>query len=132
MKLLINPPSGGQELIDVYVGGAYYDLARVLWDERIDGPMPAITLGGMTRVGNTLVLDSALLAIYTAAQAAKATEVAQIASVEVSIATDTTIATLKAMTNAEFDTWWSANVTTLAQANGVLKRLARLVLRRVL
>lgn len=48
------------------------------------------------------------------------------------IIADTTIAALKAMTVAEFDTWWAANVTTLAQANNVLKRLARVVIHRVL
>jgi hypothetical protein len=43
-----------------------------------------------------------------------------------------TLAELKAMDSATFDTWWTANVTTLAQANTVLKLLARAVLRRVL
>lgn len=43
-----------------------------------------------------------------------------------------TLAQLKAMDNAAFDSWWSANVTTLAQANTVLKMIARAMLRRVL
>lgn len=36
-------------------GGGYFDASRVLWDERENGPMPEITIGGMVRVGNELV-----------------------------------------------------------------------------
>ena len=67
-KLLINAPSGKQELIEAV---AYFDPARVLWDESVNGAIPAITLGGMTRVGNTLVLDSGLLATAVAAALAE-------------------------------------------------------------
>lgn len=59
-------------------------------------------------------------------------EEARQAAVDAAIAGDATIASLKAMTNAEFDTWWAANVTNAAQAIGVLKRVTRVVLRRVL
>ena len=38
-------------------GGGYFDLSRVLWDERKDGPMPDITLGGMVRTGAVLEFD---------------------------------------------------------------------------
>lgn len=61
MKLLVNAPTGVQELIEVGEGGGYFDPARVLWDERTDGPLPEITLGGMVRVGNALQLDSVML-----------------------------------------------------------------------
>lgn len=60
-----------------------------------------------------------------------AAENARLAAIDASIAGDSTIAQLKAMTIAEFDTWWAANVTTLAQANNILKRLVRLALRRL-
>lgn len=49
-------------MIEVGEGGGYFDPARVLWDERADGPLPAITLGGMKRVGKNLVFDAAILA----------------------------------------------------------------------
>jgi len=55
MKILVNAPTGVQEVIDLGPGGAYFDLDRVLWDERTDGPMPDITLGGMVREGGILV-----------------------------------------------------------------------------
>ena len=64
-----------------------------------------------------------------------AEEVAALAakqSIDVAIGADTTLAQLKAMTNAEFDAWWLANVTTAALAIQVLKRLAKLVIRRLL
>jgi len=61
-KLLVNAPTGEQQIITVGEGGAYCDINRVLWDERIDGELPDITLGGMVRVDNNLILDETLLA----------------------------------------------------------------------
>lgn len=48
------------------------------------------------------------------------------------ITSDSTIQQLKAMTSAQFDAWWDANVTTSAQAIAVLKRIARVIIRKVL
>ena len=59
-QLLVNAPSGQQEIIIVGEGGGYFDLSRVLWDERADGPLPAVTLGGMVRIGDALVFDQVL------------------------------------------------------------------------
>ncbi len=64
-KLLINPPSGAQEIVEVDASGGYFDTTRVLWDERTDGPILTITLGGMKRVGNVLEYDASLYAIYS-------------------------------------------------------------------
>lgn len=58
-KLLVNAPTGQQEIIEVGEGGGYFDAARVLWDEREDGPLPAVTLGGMVREGAKLVFSQA-------------------------------------------------------------------------
>ena len=58
-NLLVNSPTGRQEIIEVSNGGGYFDAARVLWDERIDGPMPVITLGGMTRIDGVLTYSQA-------------------------------------------------------------------------
>jgi hypothetical protein len=58
-KLLVDTPTGKQEVIEVQQGGGYFDPARVLWDERKDGVLPAITVGGMVRNGNTLRFDNA-------------------------------------------------------------------------
>lgn len=59
MNLLVNTPTGKQELITIGVGGGYFDESRIVWDTRTDGPLPAITLGGMVRSGNTLSFDQA-------------------------------------------------------------------------
>lgn len=56
----------------------------------------------------------------------------RIAAIDAEIAADSTISSLKEMSNTQFDAWWSANVTTAAQAINVLKRIARVVIRRVL
>jgi len=61
-KLLVNAPTGRQEVIDIQESGSYFKKSRVIWDERKDGPLPEITLGGMKRSGKKLVLDNALLA----------------------------------------------------------------------
>ena len=56
MRLLVNTPLGAQDIIEVGEGGSYFDMALVLWDERLDGPLPeAIIVGGMIREENSLV-----------------------------------------------------------------------------
>jgi hypothetical protein len=59
-------------------------------------------------------------------------ELTRLSQVDSAIGNDSTVASLKAMTNAEFDTWWAANVTNAAQAINVLKRVTRVVIRRLL
>lgn len=66
-KLLVNAPSGAQELLEVGEGGEYFDPERVVWDERDDGPMPAITLGGMVWDGDNLVYSQVRMDQHTAA-----------------------------------------------------------------
>lgn len=56
----------------------------------------------------------------------------RLAAIDTAIQTDATLESLKAMSNAQFDTWWTANVSTNAQAIAFMKRLARVVIRRLL
>jgi hypothetical protein len=58
-KLLVNAPTGEQQILIVGDGGGYFDAARVIWDERMDGPLPSITLGGMVRNGDALEFSQA-------------------------------------------------------------------------
>lgn len=51
---------------------------------------------------------------------------------DAAIKQDAVIVSIKAMTQAEYDAWWAANVTNAAQAIGVLKRVVRVLCRRVL
>ena len=53
--LLVELPSGRQDIINIDQTGAYYDPAKVLWDTRTDGVMPAVTLGKMQRSGSNLI-----------------------------------------------------------------------------
>lgn len=55
-NLLVNSPNGKQEIINISETGSYFDQTKVLWDERVDGMMPEITLGKMERQGDQLVL----------------------------------------------------------------------------
>lgn len=56
-KLLVNAPTGLQEVIEVTATGSYFDPERVLWDERRDGPLPDVTLGGMVRERTVTILN---------------------------------------------------------------------------
>lgn len=56
-KLLVQTDDANQEIICVEETGSYYDETKILWDERIDGDIPPVTLGAMKRIGNSLVLD---------------------------------------------------------------------------
>lgn len=55
-RLLVNQPSGKQEIVDIDETGSYFDPARVLWDTRIDGALPEnIELGKVQRSGDELI-----------------------------------------------------------------------------
>lgn len=69
MKLLVDTPSGSQEIIEVESNGGYFDAARVVWDERTDGALPDMDPGGLVRNGNALVFDQTRMDQHTAATA---------------------------------------------------------------
>lgn len=79
-KLLVNSPAGMQEIVFVDAHGGYFDNARVLWDERTDGPMPAVTVGKMQRVGDQLITLDGYLPDHSGALLAdtKADKVAEL------------------------------------------------------
>lgn len=66
-KLLVKTPSGRQEVVEVSETGGYFDQSRVLWDERVDGELPAIDPGKMHRVGDELVILDSVLPEHVAA-----------------------------------------------------------------
>ena len=65
-----------------------------------------------------------------AAHSAGAVDRARLAAIDQAIASDTLIATLKAMTNDELSTWFAARTAT--QRWEIVERLLRVALRRVL
>ena len=83
----------------------------------------------MPLTAEELAAAAAATAAETAAQ--NTPEALAAASVAQAVAGDATIAALKTMDNAAFDAWWDANVTNAAQAINVLKRLAKIVVRRL-
>lgn len=55
-NLLIEYPSGNQQLVEITATGDYFDPSRVLWDERVNGQLPDdIELGKMVIVNGVLV-----------------------------------------------------------------------------
>lgn len=78
IQLLVELPSGKQDIVSIDQSGEYFDAAKVLWDERIDGLMPAVTLGKMQRSGSSLVT----LQDFTAQHSAAVLEEAKTAKLE--------------------------------------------------
>lgn len=56
-KLLVNSPTGLQEIVEVTASGSYFDSSLVIWDERKDGPLPEVTLGGMVRERTVTIVN---------------------------------------------------------------------------
>jgi hypothetical protein len=134
-RLLVNSPTGEQTIVFVSESGSYFEVSRVLWDERIDGALPAITLGKMARVGellNTLADYTADHAAWMATKQAADDEAARVETIEQSAKQDATVLSLKSMTSQQLDDWFTANITTLANARALLKILFKIVIRKVL
>lgn len=80
IKLVVNAPSGTQELVKVESSGSYFDPTLVVWDERIHGPLSAnveAQIGGLGRDNaGALTYDQAKFDAQVATLAAKATAAA--------------------------------------------------------
>jgi hypothetical protein len=129
VKLLVNTPTGAQELIAVGQGGGYFDSARVLWDERTDGDLPAnITPGGMVRNGNALAFDQARMDQHTAAIAPEEAERVRRAAVAAAVSGDTQLVTLLKATPQQIDDHIEAVFPNLTIAQRTFfKRLIKLL-----
>ena len=68
IRLLVNAPSGEQQIVLVGEGGWYFDPTRVIWDERIDGTLPDdVQVGGMVRLDGELVFSQERMNTHLAA-----------------------------------------------------------------
>lgn len=66
-KLLVNSPSGLQNIELIESTGKYFDPERVLWDERVRGDLPKdIEVGRMELVGGKLVKRADLIPDHAA------------------------------------------------------------------
>lgn len=71
-RLLIEYPDGDQKIIKIENSGSFFDKSRILWDERIDGPLPSdIEFGKMARSGESLVKLETLKPEYISLKQAK-------------------------------------------------------------
>lgn len=73
IKLLVNEPWGEQSIREIHESGSYFDPERVLWDERIHGPMfdeHKAKVGWLKRDGKRLVEDTELKILFDAKVAA--------------------------------------------------------------
>lgn len=93
------------------------------------GVMPGLVAGGTAKIGD---LWDGVRFTTPAMPAEKIKEIAIREGLESSVGGDAIIKSLKGMDQTEFDAWWTANVTNAAQAIGLLKRLVRMLLLRVL
>jgi hypothetical protein len=59
-------------------------------------------------------------------------EAARVETIEQSAKQDATVLSLKSMTSQQLDDWFTANITTLANARALLKILFKIVIRKVL
>lgn len=125
--------SEAYEAVDLAEFGfeTFAEAAKPVFDaatQKVVDTTPVQIDGVWTRQWSVVNLDASEINSKVIAAAAAA----RLAAIDAVLAADATLATAKAMTNAEFDAWWAANVTNLAQASNVLKRIARVVIRRVL
>jgi hypothetical protein len=100
-------------------------------EDRSDGNGVFIRYWNTAKLGalpTQQALDAAIIEVTVIIDA----EDARKAGIDQAIANDSTIQSLKAMSNSALDDWWAANVTNAAQAIQVLKRIARIVLRKLL
>lgn len=118
-KLLVNAPDGAQEIIEVGEGGGYFDSSRVLWDERIDGAMPAVTLGSMRREGDSLIIDATLQTAHDAAMSIRTRPALKAARAEAVAAIKATVTSGKVFDGDEESQTRMARAIIGMQAAGV-------------
>jgi len=59
-------------------------------------------------------------------------ESARLSTFDEATAADATMQEFKAMTAAQLDAWWDANVTTAAAVIAILKRIVKVIVRKLL
>lgn len=123
-------------------------LNSIATDPVFESPAPAVTTyqspvrNGVVQDGNSNWVWAWTVRDWTAEEKtsydAKVVEDQRQAAIDATITGDNQINALKAMTNAEFDTWWTNNITTGTQAAivanlaGVVKKIVRIMVRRLL
>ena len=98
-NLIVNTPTGEQKIIEIKESGSYFDLSKVVWDERVDGLIPeVITIGKMIRKGKSLETLPDYLpehAAFLILVQARADQQAKKAQIESAIKNDVDLASLR-------------------------------------
>lgn len=133
-KLLVNCPTGEQQVIKVGVGGGYFDQSRVEWDERVDGVLPeGIVLGKMKRNGGILETLPDYLpghAAFLAAQQKRTDQQAKRVQLETDTTGDNDLTVLRSMSGTEIDDWFTLNITNTNQAAKLLKKVVKSLIKQ--
>lgn len=127
-KLLINAPTGEQRIETIGDGGDYYDATRVIWDERVHGGLPAVTLGKMRRTGNLLETLADYLpdhAAWMAEQQIVIDAATKKTAMETETKNDGDLAALRPMSGEEINAWFDVNITNLNQTIKMLKKIVK-------
>lgn len=134
VKLLVNSPTGEQQLIMIDVGGEYFDMSLVEWDERTDGILPPdITLGKMVRNGEALdVLPDYLPdhAAYAEIKQAAADIDAKKIDLDSETKKDGDLAALRLMNGDEVDIWFDQNIVDADQHMILFKKVVKSLIKQ--
>lgn len=133
-NLIVNTPTGEQKIIQIKETGSYFDLSKVIWDERKDGLIPeVITLGKMIRKGKALETSPDYLpehAAFLTLVQARADQQAKKAQIDAVIKNDTDLASLRGMSDIEIDAWFAANVLKVDQASKLLNKIVKALVKQ--
>lgn len=129
IKLIVNAPTGEQQILNIGEGGNYFDSTRVIWDERNDGKLPdVITLGKMKRNGKALDTLPDYLPEHAAFLAAVQTRIDQQtkkSQLDTDTKIDSDLSVLRDMSGTQIDDWFTLNITNVNQATKLLKKIVK-------
>lgn len=131
-KLLVNQPSGEQSIIEIDSTGSYFDQARVVWDERVDGEMPHVISGKMQRNGKSLITLTDYLPSHQE-WLQKQQEIADIqiskADIEINTKFDPDLELLRKMDDEGIDEWFANNIKDLDTAIAHSKKITKILVK---
>jgi hypothetical protein len=133
IKIIVNAPTGQQEEIKIDESGSYFDSALIVWDERKDKPLhDNYTLGKLVRVGNEVTEQADFIESHAAiilANEEKAQYETKKEAIAQSIDADVDLESLRKMSDAEIDDWFSKNVTSEGPIENMLKKVVKALIK---
>jgi len=127
-KLLVNQPSGEQSIIEIDSTGSYFDQARVVWDERVDGEMPTVIIGKMQISGNKLITLDNFLPDHQAwieLMQIKNNKIADAIDLGTDVKSDDDLILIREMNSEKIDTWFDTNIKDIVQLSDIVKKIVK-------